>query len=207
MPAAIARRDQIRKSREEIRDGMIAATRELLRTRSFSELTVDDVMRPTGQGRTVFYRHFDDLGDLLARAAGEAIERLYDAQSELAQPRAADPADAVRQALAQAVAVFREHGPLLRALVEASAADGRLAAAVETLRRRFDDLTAQALRDMAAPADPNLSDVAEIARALTLMNEGYLLDAFGREPRMSADAAVATLGDVWAAVVDRSVAD
>ena len=28
-------------------------------------LTVDEVMRPTGQGRTVFYRHFDDLADLL----------------------------------------------------------------------------------------------------------------------------------------------
>ena len=207
MPTATTRRDEIRRSRAEIRDRMISATRELLRTRAFAELTVDDVMRPTGQGRTVFYRHFDDLGDLLARASGEAIERLYDAQAELAQPSAADSATAVREALTEAVAVFREHGPLLRALVEASAADGRLATAVEALRRRFDDLTARALGDMAAPGEPRLADVGETARALTLMNEGYLLDAFGREPRIPADTAVATLVDVWEAVVQRSAAD
>jgi AcrR family transcriptional regulator len=206
MPTATTRREQIRSRREEIRGAMITATQELLRTRAFAELTVDDVMRPTGQGRTVFYRHFDDLGDLLRRASREAIEQLYEAQAEVARPRAVEPATAVREALTKAVAVFAEHGPLLRALVEASAVDDQLAANVDELRRRFDDLTAQALRDIAGPAGPKVADVGQTARALTLMNETYLLDAFGREPRVSAQTAVATLSEIWEAVVNRSSA-
>jgi hypothetical protein len=47
-------------------------------------------------------------------------------------------------------------------------------------------------------------DVAETARALNLMNENYLLDAFGREPRVSRETAVATLTSIWFAVMTGS---
>ena len=33
-------------------------------------------MREAGIGRTIFYRHFDDMADLLLRASREAIEEL-----------------------------------------------------------------------------------------------------------------------------------
>jgi AcrR family transcriptional regulator len=207
VPAATTRRDEIRRSREEMRGRMVDAARDLLRTRSFAELTVDEVMRPTGQGRTVFYRHFDDLGDLLTRASREAIEQLYEAQTELATARGGgDRQTAVRDALTRAVGVFAEHGPLLRAIVEAATVDAQVAADVDALRRRFDDLTAQALTEVAAPGAVSLADVTQTAHALTLMNESYLLDAFGREPRVSAETAVQTLTEVWEAVVGRSAA-
>ena len=45
------------------------------------------------------------------------------------------------------------------------------------------------------------ADLAETARALNLMNESYLLDAFGREPRVSAETAVQTLTEIWDAVI------
>ena len=54
----------------------MAAASELVRRRSYSELSVDEVMREAGIGRTLFYRHFDDPGDLLLRASREAIEEL-----------------------------------------------------------------------------------------------------------------------------------
>jgi hypothetical protein len=47
------------------------------------------------------------------------------------------------------------------------------------------------------------ADVAESARALNLLNEAYLRDAFGREPRVSPEAAVQTLTEIWAAFLDR----
>ena len=46
-----------------------------------------------------------------------------------------------------------------------------------------------------------LLEGAETARALNLMNESYLRDAFGREPRVSAETALATLTDIWMAVI------
>ena len=42
-----------------------------------------------------------------------------------------------------------------------------------------------------------------MAHALNLMDEAYLLDAFGREPRVSAETAVRALTEVWAAVLDQ----
>jgi AcrR family transcriptional regulator len=180
---------------------MIAATRDLLRTRSYAQLTVDEVMRrATGQGRTVFYRHFDDLADLLLRASREAIEELYEAMVVLSDPVPADHESVIRRALANGVAVYERHGPLLRGIREAAAGDEQIARQGDALRRRFDDLTEQALREMAGPdADPD-RDLAETARAITLLNESYLLDAFGREPRVSAETAERTLTAIFRAV-------
>jgi hypothetical protein len=49
------------------------------------------------------------------------------------------------------------------------------------------------------------ADVAETARALNLMNESYLLDAFGREARVSREVAARTLTEIWVAVIHRRV--
>ena len=71
------------------------------------------------------------------------------------------------------------------------------------MRRRFDDLVEEALRAMANLAAHPPADLAETARALNLLNTSYLLDAFGREPRVSPETAVQTLTEVWYAVIQR----
>lgn len=174
--------------REEARERIATAACALLRDRAFAELTVDEVMRHAGMGRTLFYRHFDDLGGVLRRAGREAIEELYAAQATLAD---------VGSAIALAVAVYERHGPLLRAVVEAAAHDDALAAQHAALRARFDELATAALVAARAP----VADAAQTARALNLMNETYLLDAFGREPRVAAATAARTLTDIWNAVL------
>ena len=152
-------------------------------------------MERAGFGRTIFYRHFDDLGDLLIRAGRDAIEELFEAQQALAQTGV--DRDIVGVAFEAAVSVYRRHGPLLRAIVEASASDPEIAAGHRAMQRRFDEL-AEALR-----AGGGDRDLAEVAHALNLMDEAYLLDAFGREPRVSAETAVRALTEVWAAVLDQ----
>jgi TetR/AcrR family transcriptional regulator, ethionamide resistance regulator len=204
MPAATTHRARARQTREASRARIVAVATELVRRRSYAELSVDEVMREAGFGRTIFYRHFDDLADLLLRAGREAIEELYEAQRALAGARAGDNPDVVREAIEPAVEVYRRHGPLLRAIAEAAAGDEQIAAGQREMRGRFDDLVASALRDLAGAGDPPPVDVAETAHALNLLNESYLLDAFGREPRVSAQTAVRTLTEIWAAVVHRA---
>ena len=182
----------------------MAAATELIRRTPYGALTVDDVMREAGIGRTLFYRHFDDLADLLMRAGREAFGALLEAERALSEAAAGsgDDADVVRAAIEPAVAVYERHGPLMRAIAEAAAAgDEQIAAGRAAWRERFDDLVAGILR--AAPGLASLSDeqIAERARALNLMNENYLLDAFGREPRLPAQTAVATLTPIWSAVM------
>jgi AcrR family transcriptional regulator len=201
MPAesVTGRRLQARQTRQESRDRIVAAATELVREHSYEELSVGAVMERAGFGRTIFYRHFDDLGDLMIRASREAMEELY---HQAALSRTAVDRDVIGQVLEAAVSVYRRHGPLLRAIAEASASDPEVAADRRAMLRMFDGLAAEALRSRPGGETAQPANLAEIARALNVMNEAYLLDAFGREPRVSEDMAVRTLTEIWVAVLD-----
>jgi AcrR family transcriptional regulator len=196
------RKAEIRQSREESRHRIVAAAEELVRRTPFAELTVDDVMREAGFGRTIFYRHFDDLGELLMRAGREAIDELLTAQVEFSRARMGDGPEVVRSAIEPAVAVYERHGPLLRAISEAASVDERMATGQDAIRERFRELVEEALR-----ASPNLAvdpaaDLGEVARALNLMNEKYLLDTYGRGARVPPETAIQTLSSIWLALID-----
>ena len=191
------RQAQLRHARQESRERIVAAATELVRHQSYGELSIGAVMERAGFGRTIFYRHFDDLGDLLVRASRDAIDSLYAAQRPLGSAADRDAEDVVADAVKRAVAVYRTHGPLLRAVVEAAASDPEVAAGHNAMRRQFDGLVEQALRERGG----RFADVAETARALNRLNEAYLLDAFGREPRISTETAVQTLTEIWMGVV------
>ena len=197
------RQTRARQTRQQSRQRIVEVATELVRRRAYSELSVDEVMRDAGMGRTIFYRHFDDLADLLLRASREAIEELYDAQRRLGHARPDEEPEALPRALRAAVTVYHRHGPLLRAVAEAAPGDEQVARDYVELRRRFDDFVEESLRGLAELAGTPLADVAETAHALNLMNESYLLDAFGREPRVSPETAVQTLTEVWDAVIHR----
>ncbi|MDX6665319.1 MAG: hypothetical protein QOG68_1525 [Solirubrobacteraceae bacterium] len=201
--ATTDRQLRVRQTRQESRARIVAAASELVRRHSYASLSVEVVMAEAGLGRTIFYRHFDDLADLLVRAGREAIDELYRAQRALGQARPDEDPEAVRRAMLTAASVYREHGPLLRAVAEAASGDPQIAADYEAMRRRFDDFAEQSLRGVAHLATAPLTDLAETARALNLMNEAYLLDVFGREPRVSVEEAVQTLVEIWDAVIRR----
>jgi AcrR family transcriptional regulator len=175
----------------------------LVRDRSFYDLSVGDVTEQAGIERTIFYRHFDDLSDLLLRAATDAIESLYQAQVELDAGREAGDLETVRSAIEPAVRVYREHGAVIRAVTEAGASHPEVAARGAELRRRFNELTAGSLARLPDLKDNPPADLAESARALNLLNEAYLQEAFGRDPRVSAEVAIETLTEIWAAFLDR----
>jgi AcrR family transcriptional regulator len=193
-------RATVRQTRLESRARIVRAATELVRKRSYAELSVDELMREAGLGRTIFYRHFDDLGDLLMRASRDAVEDLFTAQRALVEAAPGGATAAVRQALEAAVAVYGRDGPLLRCVGEAAAVDDRIAAGYAAMLRRFEDFAEQSLREVAGLDLPHLE---ETVRALNLMNVTYLTDAFGREPRVEHDTAVQTLTDIWDAVINR----
>ena len=194
------RRAEIRESRRQSRERIVSAATDLVRSMSFAELTVDEVMREAGMSRTIFYRHFDDLADLLVRAGREAVDELFEAQRAFGEAPIADGPDAIRSAFVPAVAVYSRHGPLLRAIAEAAAADEEIAAGQRAVRQRFTDLAEAALRGMPDIAADPPADLSETARALNLMNEAYLLEAFGRDARVPAETVVQTLTGIWMAV-------
>ena len=137
-------------------------------------------------------------------AAREAIEELYEAQQALAATRGEPGPEAVREAIELAVDVYQRHGPLLRAVSEAAASDELVAAGRAPILR---PLRRAGSRPPCAESRRRrrrrFADPAETARALNLLAESYLLDAFGREPRVEPETAVQTLTEIWVGLVSR----
>src|SRR5918911_1424222 len=114
MPAS---KTAVRQTRQESGERIVAAATELIRDTPYGALTVDDVMREAGAGRTIFYRHFDDLADLLMTAGREAFEGLYEAERAFGDGHRFGQPN-IRAAIEAAVDVHVRHGPLLRAIAE-----------------------------------------------------------------------------------------
>jgi AcrR family transcriptional regulator len=198
MPAS---KSAVRQTRQESRKRIVAAATELIRRTPYGALTVDDVMREAGAGRTIFYRHFDDLADLLMTAGREAFEALLEAERAFGHAHLDGRPD-VRAAIEAAVEVHVLHGPLLRAIAEATATgDEQIAVGRQAMLERFDALVEDVLRATPWGRERSAEEIAETARALNLLNVNYLLDAFGREPRVAPETAVRTLTEIWSALL------
>ena len=189
------------EAREANRRRIVEAAADLVRESSYAKLTVGAVMERAGLERTIFYRHFDDIFELLRSTGREAIEELYAAQVALSETRLDYGPGAVREAVELPVRVYERHGPILRAVSEAASADEGRAALQAPVRERFDELIADTLRSVESETGRSFADVMQTARALNLLAESYLLDAFGRGPRVSVETAVQTLSEIWVALV------
>ncbi len=195
------RRSAQRQRREEVRAQIIAAAETALRERPFRELTVEELMVAAGLSRTLFYRHFDDLGDLVVRLLEDAGTELYRYEERLFATGASDH-DAVRAALEAPVRGFSASGPLLRAIAEASSHDERIDTAYRLLLGRFEALIEAFLRVLADRGLARLADPTQTARALNLMNVSYLLDVFGSpHSEVTPEVALQTLTEIWSGLI------
>jgi AcrR family transcriptional regulator len=174
------------------RPRILAAARALLAQRPFSELTVGALMAEAGLARTVFYRHFDDLPSLAPELLPDAADPLVD---RVQRGGAERPDEVAREMVEGLVALFTEHGPLLRAIDDAAHQDPAVAERLERALVAPRGLIERLLR--AAPNPP--PHPAESARMLMATHRAYLLDTFGTgaAPPGAPTTARATLLALW----------
>lgn len=195
-------RDRRRRRREESERQILEAAEALLRERPYRDLTVDDVMAAAGQSRTAFYRHFRDRQDLIVRLLSDLAAELYEMAS-IWLAGTGDPLVEGRQATARLVAVWAQHGPLLRAIAEAASHDDEVERVHRGLVQGFVDATVVRLgRDVAA-SRVVVPDVRETAIALCWMTERYLTITFGRPGAGDAATATEVLHAIWVRAVYR----
>jgi AcrR family transcriptional regulator len=179
--------------REEARPRIVAATSELLRDRPFRELTVEAVMAQAGMARTIFYRHFDSLADVVLSLLDEAVA---DAERVAYSAEHPEAPKILRAMLARGVDLYAEHGHLLAAVEEASHHDP----VVEKAYRAAFERSVESSATMLAKGVENGHYTLEprpIARALLHMNAAYLTDALARDPHPDRAEALRTLWTVW----------
>jgi TetR/AcrR family transcriptional regulator, ethionamide resistance regulator len=186
-----------REHREATRREILGAADRLLRDRPYRDLTVEMVMGQTALSRTVFYRHFDDIPDLVLHVCMEVGQELREVGETWAGSAGQSYPGPAREGLAGIVDFFVKHGPLVRAIAEAATADERIEAAYRGALEGFIQITTIALDRLSAEGRLDVPDTRALARAMTLMNEAYLLAEFGREPFADRDVALATLETVW----------
>jgi len=150
--------------------------------------------------RTAFYRHFDDRHTLLLAMLDEVRDHVGDTGTAW-KAGAGDPALALREGLGELTAAMREHGRLMQAVAEASAYDPEMRAAHEEMVRLFVAVTADRIDVEVAAGRSRVRSPERVADALVRMNEGLLLEAFGRPPYPDDDVVTATVCEVWITTV------
>jgi TetR/AcrR family transcriptional regulator, ethionamide resistance regulator len=195
-----------RRRPEEAERAILAAARAFLQEHPFREMKVEDVMARTGLSRPAFYAYFKDRYELVTRLL-EGIGGLLFAVDR--RWLAGDPARgvdesvaALREALRLGAETFERYGPVLRAISDAASYDSR----VEEVYRfgLIERLTAAVADRIRRDVESGISSAelvpGETARALVLMTERYLIDAYGdpagRSTRDNA-AVVRTLQKIW----------
>jgi AcrR family transcriptional regulator len=182
----------------QLRETILAATTDLLAKRSFSELSVQDILAAAGISRGSFYFYFDSKHDVLAELVRRAVSGGHDA----AEPWLTDPPDkvaALRAGISAGARLWRTNAPILRAIVENWRTDPRLNALWLDQMRGFTDATIAQIR-----SDPHSTarlaglDIPSVASTLTWLGERvYYLAALGTPPFDNEDTLVDTLLHIW----------
>ena len=193
---AAAQRTKRRQQREETRSQILSVAQDLLREKSFRELSVDAIMSRTGHTRTVFYRHFDDVPSLVLALMEEVGAELVEVSEQWAQTERVGP-DVARRRLALFVDFYVRNGPLVRAVSEASHHDEAVEEAYNFLIEGFIALTASAIEARVNTGELAPLDAPEVARALVRMLNGYLDDKLGRESGADPERVLNTIWTIW----------
>ena len=191
---------------EESERAILAAARAFLAERPFREMTVEGVMLRTGLSRPAFYAYFRDRYDLVTRLL-EGISGVLFAVDRRWLVGESDGREDARKALSAALRgvseTFVGYGPMLRAISDAASQDTRVEEMywLGLVERLVEAVAGRIERDVRAGLSPGNLNPERTARALVLMTERYLLDAFGRpSSRPSEDereAVVDTLEGIW----------
>jgi AcrR family transcriptional regulator len=170
-----------------------------LDTKSFHEISIDDLASGAGISRSTFYFYFPSkeavLLTLLDRLFAEA-----DVISDEARQRIADdPAEGVRQALTVYVSIFGNHRAVMRAGTDAQITSPEVMAVWNVVREGWVEMAANTIEDERArgAAPPGLP-ARDLANALLNMNEGVLHTSFaGDGPAIAEESVLDTLQTVW----------
>lgn len=182
---------------------------KLLASKPLDEIAVDELTTGAGVSRSTFYFHFESREAVLFALGERVAEDLERAAQVWFRRIDEQPPEAIRRAVQATLAVWRQHGPVLRAIVRAREVDPQLGEFWRQVGRRFIEATEEQIeRERAAGvADPGPPPAKLLAAVLVGMNEQACYNHSLTRRRASADQdMVDTLTAVWLRTVYGSTA-
>jgi len=138
---------------------------------SYTELNIERIATRAGISRTAFYFYFRDKRELLLRLTEDVTDQLY-RQGDIWFSGEGEPAAELNEALRNISALYREHGAVLGAIVQAAATDDEVAVFWHGLVDRFVDATSRRIDDLQRDGRAAVTeDARAVAFALCWMIE------------------------------------
>src|SRR4051794_26475056 len=188
--------------RAQVQGAVLRATEELLAGgSSFADLNNERIATGAGISRTAFYFYFRDKRELLMRLTEDVTNALY-GQADRWFSGEEDPGEEVRAALASISAMYQEHGPLLRAIVEVSTYDEEVAVFWRALLQRFADATTRRIEaEQEAGRAPRDVPAAATAFALVWMTERTFYQQRVQHDPVPREDLLRALAGIWTRAV------
>jgi AcrR family transcriptional regulator len=195
--ALSARTEEQSSRREAVEAAVLRATEELLgEGQAFGDLGIERIAKRAGISRTAFYFYFRDKRELLMRLTEDVADQLY-AEAAGWWSGGGDGAAELTAALHEIAGLYREHGPLLRAVVEASAYDEEVAAFWRGVVGRFAEATRRRIEAEQANGRASEVPAAATAFALTWMTERTFYERLVEPGATRDDELIAALSMIW----------
>jgi AcrR family transcriptional regulator len=190
--AVLSKGEEAAERRRGAEAEFVAAAELLLaRGGSYADLSVEQISAAAGRSRTAFYVYFRDKRELLMRATETVVAQLYEEADQWWS--GADGRRGLREALTDVLGTYREHGALLRAVVEASTYDRQVADFWRAVVGRF--IKATELRLIEDGEDPGRA--AGKAFVLVWMNERVCYQHATGAERPDDSMLIEALVEVW----------
>lgn len=184
---------------------LLETAERLLAERSLDEIGIDELARGAGISRPTFYFYFESKGAVLRALVERITEEAY-AAAEWLRGTNVPPREAIRTGLEATAKLWREHGPVLRAAIQAWGTVPELRIFWEQVIGGFVEASAEQIkRERRAGIAPNGSPSAKaLATALVWLNERCFYTAsVGADPALSEREMIGTLATIWLRAIYR----
>jgi TetR/AcrR family transcriptional regulator, ethionamide resistance regulator len=183
--------------RAAIQAAVLDATEALLAEGTpYPELNIERIAKRAGISRTAFYFYFRDKRELLMRLTEDVTQRLY-AESDIWFSGEGEPVEELGRALHNVAALYRAHGDVLRAIVDAASADEEVARFWHAIIDRFVQATQRRIEEEHAAGRPGAGEPHATAFALCWMTERTFHQQFVLGEPLPRDELVAALTAIW----------
>lgn len=159
---------EARRSRgDRQRDAIVAAVRELLEVKAFSDLSVSMISERAGVARSGFYFYFDSKYAVLAVVVADAMAELDKLTHDFAPREAGEtPPEFAKRMVGSAAAVFSHNDPIMKACTLAQNTDAQLRDMMNDFSDTVIDKIVGLIR-LDAGARPISDDLTALVRTLT----------------------------------------
>lgn len=180
------------EARKEITDSAVS----FLWEHAFREMTVARLMAGTSVSRSAFYLYFTDLHDLIETLLAELEATLHEAANPWILGEG-EPKAALRVSLGGVIEICAQHGPILRAIVDAAPLDERLERTWANFIERWDDAVAARIEIQQKAGLVTYPNARGLAQALNRSDVATIVAEFGQRPQGDPSAVLNTLHHIW----------